>query len=296
MGLNFLHFLEQFRTPWLTSFFSAVTALGEEAIFIAIFLILLWCCERKYANRLFCVFFSGLFVNQVLKLIFHVPRPWELDPTLNTVESAKAGAGGYSFPSGHTQSAMGLYGSFFVAIRRHWVRILCVLLIVLVGFSRLYLGVHTPWDVLVSLAVGALLLVAFRFLFPVLDKTKWGDLWALGGMCILGVIATSLSLFPSLRAETLHNGCRLFGCALAMLLAELCYRRQEPPLSAGFMGNLIKVAVGLPLFTLLRSLLKAPLQQLLGVEVGDSVRYFLLLFLAAAVYPLWFRFLPKKKH
>ena len=90
--MSFLHFLEQFRTGWLTSFFTLMTALGEETIFIGVFLVVLWCCDRKYANRLFCVFFTGMFFNQLFKLIFHVPRPWVQDPTLHTVESAKAGA------------------------------------------------------------------------------------------------------------------------------------------------------------------------------------------------------------
>lgn len=293
--MNLLHFLEQFRTEGLTAFFSLMTMLGEETIFIAIFLILLWCCDRKYANRLFCVFFTGMFFNQLFKLVFHVPRPWVRDPSLAPVESAKAGAGGYSFPSGHTQSAVGLYGSFFAAVKYRWVRVVCVIIILLVGFSRLYLGVHTPWDVLGSLVLGTLILLGCRALFSALEKTRLGDLWVLGGLCLLGIISVSIGLLPALRHEVFGNACRLLGCALAMLLVAMIDHCHPLEHRALWWQQLLKVGVGLPVFVLLKSLLKSPLQALLGQAVGDGVRYFILLFVAGAVYPLFFRlFQPKE--
>lgn len=293
--MSFLHFLEQFRTGWLTSFFTLMTALGEEMIFIGVFLVVLWCCDRKYANRLFCVFFTGMFFNQLFKLIFHVPRPWVQDPTLQTVESAKAGAGGYSFPSGHTQSAVGLYGSFFAVTRRRWIRIACVAVIALVGFSRLYLGVHTPYDVLGALAIGILVLVGYYYLFRALEKTRLGELWILGGLCILGVISVSVgALIPSLRGEVLGNACRLLGCALAMLLVAWYDRKRPVDNHALWWQQCLKVAVGLPVFVLLRSLLKAPMRALLGEAFGDGLRYAMLLLVAGIVYPLFFRLFQSK--
>lgn len=292
--MSLLHFLEQFRTEWLTTFFTFMTALGEEAVFIGVFLILLWCCDRKYANRLFCVFFTGMFFNQLLKLVFHVPRPWIRDPSLHPVESAVAGAGGYSFPSGHTQSAVGLYGSFFAVTRRPWVRVGCAAVIGLVGLSRLYLGVHTPYDVLASLAVGTLVLVGYHLLFRALDRTPYGELPVLAGLCLLGGIAVCVGVFvPALRDEVLGNACRLLGCALAMLAVAVFDRRFPADNRALWWHQLLKVGVGLPLFLVLKSLLKPPLRSLLGVEWGDGLRYFILVLAAGIVYPLCFRLLKR---
>lgn len=288
--MSLLHWLEQLRTGWLTAFFTLMTALGEETVFIAVFLIVLWCCERKYANRLFCVFFTGMFFNQLFKLVFRVPRPWVRDPALHPVESAKAGASGYSFPSGHTQSAVGLYGSFCAVSRRRWIRAACVVVILLVGLSRLYLGVHTPWDVLASLVIGTLVLIGCRALFDALEKTRLGELWALGGLCVLGAAAVAAGLLvPFLRDEAFENACRMLGCSLGMLLVAIADRFRPFEQRALWWQQLIKVGVGLPVFVLLKSLLKSPLNALLGAGAGDGVRYFILLVVAGAVYPLCFR-------
>lgn len=204
-----------------------------------------------------------MFFNQLLKLVFHVPRPWIQDPTLQTVESAKAGASGYSFPSGHTQSAVGLYGSFFAVAKRRWIRGACVIVIALVGLSRLYLGVHTPYDVIASLAIGTLVLIGYHYLFRALDKTRYGELWVLGGLCLLGVVSVSVGLLiPTLREEVLGNACRLLGCALAMLLVAAYDRKRPVDHRALWWQQCLKVVIGLPVFVLLKSLLKAPLRAL----------------------------------
>lgn len=94
-----------------------------------------------------------------------MPRPWLLDPQFTIVESARGAATGYSFPSGHTQNAVGTYGGIARTSRRRAVRVACVAVILLVAFSRLYLGVHTPLDVGVSLALGAALVLLIWPLF-----------------------------------------------------------------------------------------------------------------------------------
>ncbi len=98
-------------------------------------------------------------LNQFLKLLCRVPRPWVMDPEFTIVESARADATGYNFPSGHTQNSVGTFGVLGRCARRTWVRILCGILMILVPFSRMYLGVHTPADVLT--AAGTALALVF---------------------------------------------------------------------------------------------------------------------------------------
>ena len=105
--MGFLKFLEGIRNPVLDVFFSLITHLGEETVFMAVAIIVFWCFSKKDGYYLLSVGFIGTVLNQFLKLLFRIPRPWVKDPTFTIVESARAEATGYSFPSGHTQSAIG---------------------------------------------------------------------------------------------------------------------------------------------------------------------------------------------
>ena len=145
--MTILRWLEGLRTPWLDSLMSAVTELGDETVFMVAGLVILWCVNKRWGFRFLLTGLTGSVVNQLLKAIFLIPRPWVLDPSFTIVESARAGATGYSFPSGHTQSAATLFGTLAMWSRRRWSTLLCVAMVLLVGFSRMYLGVHTPADV-----------------------------------------------------------------------------------------------------------------------------------------------------
>ena len=97
--MEFLKFLEGLRTPFGDAFFSAVTHLGEETIFILVGLLFFWCINKKQGYYILSVGFVGTVINQFLKLTFRVPRPWIKDSSFTIVESARAEATGYSFPA-----------------------------------------------------------------------------------------------------------------------------------------------------------------------------------------------------
>ena len=149
--MELLYILEGLRTPLGDIFFSLVTLLGEETLFIVAGLLVFWCIDKWEGYYLLSVGLTGTVINQFLKLWFRVPRPW-------VKESARAEATGYSFPSGHTQSSVGVFGSAARWHRQKAVRTVCVLLCVLVPLSRMYLGVHTPADVGVSVLVALALI------------------------------------------------------------------------------------------------------------------------------------------
>ena len=159
MDINILAWIAEHRTDALTSLMSAVTFAGSELFLIGIVCILYWCQNRKTGDRMLLTLFSGIMVNQYLKVIFCIPRPWVRSERVIPVESAIEDATGYSFPSGHTANAVSTFGgmSRMEKFRKYgWIFWGTS---VLIGFSRMYLGVHTPQDVLVSLVLGAILVL-----------------------------------------------------------------------------------------------------------------------------------------
>ena len=151
--MEFLRFLESIRTPIGDALMSFITLFGEETLFIVLALVFFWCIDKKRGYYLLFTCFTGTICIQFLKMTFRIPRPWVLDPNFTIVESAREAATGYSFPSGHTQCAAGLWGGIARSAKKRSVQIGGTVLVLLVALSRMYLGVHTPLDVLVSLGI-----------------------------------------------------------------------------------------------------------------------------------------------
>lgn len=290
------------------AFFSLITHLGEETLFIVFGLIFFWCVNKLEGYYLLTVGLTGTVINQFLKLIFRIPRPWVKDPEFTIVESARAEATGYSFPSGHTQSAVGIFAAIARWHRKAVVRVICIVLCALVPLSRMYLGVHTPLDVGVGV-VSALLLVFV--MHPVVRKAVENP----RGMRILLAVMTVLAVaflafvcvyeFPvDVDVDNLAHGTKnaftMLGCILGIWLTyevERKYIRFDT--KAVWWAQIIKLAVGLGLVLAIKSGLKAPLYALLnGSYVADGLRYFLMTTFAGCVWPLtfkWFGKLGKKK-
>ena len=136
--MSFLYLLEKIRFPGLNELMLAVTRLGEETAFLVIALIFFWCVDKKKGYFIMAVGFLGTMANQFLKLMCRIPRPWVLDENFTILEQAREAADGYSFPSGHTQTAVGTFGAIAYGTEKRWLRITAIVLAVLVGFSCTY--------------------------------------------------------------------------------------------------------------------------------------------------------------
>lgn len=151
--MDFLRLLEAIRNPVLDSFFQWITYFGQEICILAVICLFYWCLDKNFAYRLGFIYFSAGLCIQTLKITFRIPRPWILDPEFHPVASAVPAATGYSFPSGHTQGGTCLFVPLALRSRKFWQKCLCILMFLAIGFSRMYLGVHTPKDVLTAMAV-----------------------------------------------------------------------------------------------------------------------------------------------
>lgn len=305
LNLDFLRALASIRTPLLDTLMAAVTHLGEETFFMVLALLVFWCVDKRRGYYLLLVGFAGTIANQMLKITFRIPRPWVLDPEFTIVESARAAATGYSFPSGHTQNAVSTYGAAAIMTKKPWVRWVCVALIVLVPFSRMYLGVHTPKDVCVGFLMAAAILAALYPAFRTQQRMEKSMPWLMvGGLAFAGVFlgyVTGLRAdFPagsedaSNLASAVKNAWTLTGAVVGLLIAyfvEKKYVRFE--VKAVWYAQVLKVALGLGLAMTVRTLLKAPLRAILPSGAADAVRYFVLVLFAGCVWPLTFRFFAK---
>lgn len=288
--MDFLHFIAQYRTPEADLFFQGITYLAQEVFVIAIICWLFWCSNKKLAYTLgFSYFLSGLLV-QALKITFRIPRPWILDPAFAAVPSALAGATGYSFPSGHTQSITALFGTLAFHAKKWHQKLLCAAVIVLVGFSRMYLGVHTPKDVLTSffLSIGCTLVCYVLFY----RKEAAAGREALISL-LMAVMSAALVLYAAVLYQNstieLHyaQDCiKASGAGMAFALGyyvEQKYIRFSPP--AKTRQKVLRLAVGLAVALLLQTGLKP----IIGESLPASfLRYFLVVAWALMLYPVLF--------
>jgi len=298
--MELLYWFQSIRNPVLDAVMSTVTHLGEETFFMVAALVVFWCVDKRKGYYLLTVGFVGTLINQWLKIVCRIPRPWVQDPNFTIVEAARAEATGYSFPSGHTQSAVGYLGGVARFTDRLWLRIICVVLAVLTAVSRMYLGVHTPMDVGVSVVIAVVLVLV---IYPLVESTLWfpNRLYVVMG----GMLAFSLAylafveLYPFPAdvdavnlASAVKNAYTMTGAVSGVVLVSyLDSKWINFPTKAPLWGQFIKLAVGFALTVAVKSLLKAPLLALCGGHnVGNLIRYFLMVMVAGGLWPLSFRF------
>ena len=301
--MQLLYALQEIRNPALDAVLQLITRLGEETVFMVVAIVVFWCVSKKGGYYLLSVGFLGTVANQWLKIAFRIPRPWVLDPNFEIVESAREAATGYSFPSGHTQSAVGTFGGVARMTKVKWLRWVCIALALLVSFSRMYLGVHTPLDVGVSLVVATVMVLVF---WPIVEKSEekpnllgWLLLFLLA---VCGAFLVYLKVYPFPAdvdaenfAHAVENAWKLLGAIGGMLIAWWADRKFiQFEVKAVWWAQLIKVVVGLGIVVGIKAGLKAPLIALIGnAGVANAVRYGLMVVFAGAVWPLTFKFWSK---
>jgi len=154
-GIDVIKVVQQIRSPFFDLFFKTVSFTGA-MIFYMIFLpFIYWCYDKKFGSRIFIVVLISGWFNSILKDFINHPRPYNID------ESVKIGkTGGHGIPSGHAQHSLVVWGSLSIWLKsRRFFYFSAVVL--LIAFSRVYLGVHFPTDIIGGWIAGALILAVF---------------------------------------------------------------------------------------------------------------------------------------
>ena len=296
--MGFLYALESIRNPVMNAVMLAVTYFGSEWLFIAAAIIVYWCVSKKYGYYLMATGMIGTTICQVLKISFQVPRPWIRDPAFTPVEAALSGARDYSFPSGHTQNVTSVLGGVARFTGKKAVRIVCIVLVVLVAFSRMYLGVHYPTDVAAGLICGLILVFA---LYPVFEKSGDSIRGIVIVFCAAAVLALAAALVVEFRvwsadidaerlAETVKTLSMMYGCTIAVIIGAPIERKKiHFDTHAPWWAQILKVVLGLAVVVGLRVGLKPLLALLLGgSSVAVAIRYGLMVLFVLDVWPLTF--------
>jgi undecaprenyl-diphosphatase len=262
-------------------------------------LILFWCVDKYVGYYTLGVGLFGNMANQFLKIICRVPRPWVRDNTLHTLEAAKKEAGGYSFPSGHSQTAVGYLGCIVLTQKQKILRSVCIALMILVPFSRMYVGVHTPQDVLVGSAMALVMVFGLKALF---FSDKKHIPWFFAAMLVLNVaylLYVHLYPFPTdldahNYASAVENGYTFLGCFAGVLVVYLVDEKKlHFTTDAIWWAQILKAVLGLGAVLLVKEGTRGILNALLPVYPARAVRYFLVVIMAGIVWPLTFRWFAK---
>ncbi len=245
-SLDFLIWLESLRNPVTDVIFGAASAMGSERFYMALLLTVYLCVSHRFGFQLLVIFLLSAWGNAQLKSFFATARPFEMYPDqLHALH--KDSALGEAFPSGHAQSAAVVWGLLATRARSRGGKTVCLVIIALIAFCRLYLGVHWPADVIGGLAIGAGTLAVYLWLAITWQRRGWrlsdGEWWLVLLIVTAALFALGFSSDTCLRATG-----ALFGTAAGYLLLE---RRGYDP-SAPLAFQVVKVVFALGLLLAMR--------------------------------------------
>lgn len=307
MDINYLLFLQDLREKTggvMDGVFGFIMKLGESSAVLLVLALLYWCLEKREGILLMLGFFGNRLVNGFVKITACVYRPWIRDARVTPVPSAMADATGYSFPSGHSANATSLWGGLAANKKvPKAARVLLVALVVLIGFSRNYLGVHTPQYVAVSIVLGVATLFAAYKIMAMLDRHPARDVWVLLGGAILSlllVLYAALKSYPTdydtagalivdpakMAADSYKNA----GMALGFFVGWFLDRRViKMPDCANNNTRVVRAILGVAVFQLMENYAAPWLGSVVGGNMGKFIQQFALVFFILTLMPLVFK-------
>lgn len=284
MQATLLLLFQRLSSPFLDTLVQAITFFGEETLFIIAVALLLWCFSKQRGFTIFSTLFAALIGMSVLKAIVKYPRPFQV---LSEIEGKRlATATGYSFPSGHTTGAAAFYSSVAFVYRKRWLSIVSALLILLVGLSRIYLGVHWPLDVFAGLMLGIVATFTLSTYFHNLYEKKESlirfSLVAGVVTLALSIVLTVLLLFDAIDAVAYSDPMKLMTLAGTGYLGFAWEQRYMNYTTEGsYLLKLIRLVVGLVILFGIQAL-----KALLGAHLLITLlRYALIGIWVTALYP-----------
>ena len=308
MDIQYLLFLQDFRngindalTPFMEwiSHFAVVYLLALPAI-------VYWCIDKKKGLYIYASLLSARMINAVIKLTACCYRPWIRDSRVIPAGDAMTEATGYSFPSGHTVTATPIYGGVAVAFgkKKKWLAAICMLLVLITGFSRNYLGVHTPQDVVVATLEGVLVLWGMYKLFHYLEEhPEKENLFLLAGVMItivalvyitvksypMDYVNGELLVDPKKMMQDGYKDISTFGAfCIARFIEKNYIRFRATGVNA---KGIVLTVVGTGLMMVISSVLEPALKTALNPTLGKTLGQVILVVFVVAIWPAILKFI-----
>lgn len=313
MDIDILLALQQFREgagSFLTDFFSKMTFFGELSTVIVIMAVVYWCVSKEFGAYLLMGWSGNRLVNGFLKVTACAYRPWIRDARIVPYGNSMTTATGYSFPSGHTMNGSTVYGGCVVRkdLSKGF-RIVMGLLIVLIGLSRCWLGVHTPQDILVGWVCGMLVMWLVAKLMRWIEAHPEKDLLV---VCIGIVLAVLVAVYAGVKpypvdynaeGKILVDGAKMandtfkgVGWCIAFLVGWILERRfVDFSTEVSSQCKLIRLGSGLLGYYAVSLILVPLVKNWIGGPAGTLVSCFVQMFFVAFLFPWIFKHFEKEK-
>ena len=311
LDIQYLLFLQDFRNSindaW-TPFMEFVSTFATRYLILAV-LFIYWAVDKRsglYAIASMCL---TLAVNQLIKLTACVYRPWIRDPRIVPAGDSITSATGYSFPSGHTATAAPQFGGMAATCDRknRLFPVICILGTMLIGFSRNYLGVHTPQDVFVAICESVLCLIVMHKIFTYIElHPEKEDLFLLAGILFgaVSLVYITFKPYPMTYVDgkllvdpqkMMNDGYGDIAFLIAFCIGRYIERRwiRFEPTGINMPGILLW-ALGGVIFVLLNNNIGKPLDTLLGSHWGHFARRMITILYYTALYPLIIKLVMKR--
>lgn len=216
-GIDLLLILQSWRHPLLNGLMQLITDLNGEQFGLFLVPIVLWCIHKELGRGLTYIALSVFYANGILKNWLQIPRPFAAEfQSFNQKLVPLRHEDSFSWPSGHSQNAVAMWGYLALRVKKWWFVALMVMLALLVGFSRMYIGVHTYVDVISGWTVGAVCLALGLWLEPQL-RAGLGRLSLGGQMVWAAIIPILLTLLAPYKDTTMTAGA-LMGLSVGFVL------------------------------------------------------------------------------
>jgi len=207
---------------WLDAPMKGFTFLGSEEFFLLGLPVIYWCIDARIGLRMGIILLLNGALNSILKLVFFGPRPYWVNPQVKALVSETS----FGVPSGHAQVATGLWGMLASQVRRPWAWAVAIFLILIIGLSRLYLGVHFLHDVLLGWLLGALVLWVLLRLWD--STAAWVQAKSTGQQVGLAFLLSALMLIAGAIAFGAARNTPLPPAWTANALAAGAHELPEP--------------------------------------------------------------------
>lgn len=287
-GVEIIRAIQSFQNPLLDQIALALTDLHSETVYLLVLPLMLWLYDKRFTRYMVSVFLLGFWANDLLKDLFHTARPTPDQVRVIRPEHS------YAFPSGHSMNPLMFWGAIAVQLRKTWLTVLLAIMVFLIGFSRLYVGVHWPLDLIGGWAIGALMLWGF-----VATQGFWmGEgmpfsrrlLWAVGVPTACLAISGALGMAPPLTMAADDAGTfwvtagAYYGMWIGCIVEDEFVRFD--PRRGGFGMQVAKVVTGIVLILAVKEGFKLFLPD---TALGDVIRYFFVALMGSLGAPVVFK-------